>query len=97
MIFTKAVHQRAKFQTSECSGEISPTLYFDRLLLLKVNKISARKVREELRLMILRSGSRFEEKPILCFRNNKNFVDFNSSTKKSKNFALSFVPFVQSI
>ena len=32
------------FQASDCSGQISPNLYFDRLLLLKVYKISAKKV-----------------------------------------------------
>ena len=44
MIFTKWAHQSAKFQTSDCSGKISPNLYFDRLLLLKVYKISAKKL-----------------------------------------------------
>ena len=44
MIFTKRAHQTAKFQTFNDSGEISPNLYFDRLLLLKVYKISAKKV-----------------------------------------------------
>ena len=44
MIFTKEAYQSAKFQTFDCSGEISPNLYFDRLLLLKVYKISAKKV-----------------------------------------------------
>ena len=44
MIFTKGAHRSAKFQTFDCSGEISPNLYFDRLLLLKVYKVSAKKV-----------------------------------------------------
>ena len=44
MIFTKGSHQSAKFQTFDCSGETSPNLYFDRLLLLKVYTISAKKV-----------------------------------------------------
>ena len=44
MIWTKEVHQSVKFQTFHCSHEISPNLYFDRLLLLKVYKISAKKV-----------------------------------------------------
>ena len=44
MIWTKWAHQSAKFQTFDCSREISPNLYFDRLLLLKVYKISAKKV-----------------------------------------------------
>ena len=32
MIFTKGAHQSGKFQTFDCSGEISPNLHFDRLL-----------------------------------------------------------------
>ena len=36
MIFTKGTHQSARFQTFDFSGEISPNLYLDRLLLLKV-------------------------------------------------------------
>ena len=43
MIFTKGTHHSAKFETFDCSGEISPNLYFDRLLLLKVYKVSAKK------------------------------------------------------
>ena len=44
MIWTKGTHQSAKLQTFGCSSKISPNLYFDRLLLLKVYKISAKKV-----------------------------------------------------
>ena len=44
MIFTKGAYQSAKFQTFDCSGENSPSLYFDGLLILKVYKISAKKV-----------------------------------------------------
>ena len=43
MIFTEGTHDSAKFQTFDCSGEISPNLYFDRLLFLKVYKVSAKK------------------------------------------------------
>ena len=45
MIWTKRAHQSAKFQTFDCSRQISPNFCFDRLLLLKVYKISARKYR----------------------------------------------------
>ena len=38
--------------------------------------------------MILKSGAKFEEKPIFCFKNAKNLVNFGPSTKKSKTFAL---------
>ena len=44
MIWTKGAHQSAIFQTFDCLCRISPNLYFDRLLLLKVYKISAKKV-----------------------------------------------------
>ena len=43
MTFVKGARQSAKFQTS-CSGEVPPNFYFDRLLLLKIYKISAEKV-----------------------------------------------------
>ena len=43
MIFTKGAHHSEKLQTFKCSGEISPNLYFDRLLLLKVYKVLAKK------------------------------------------------------
>ena len=44
MIFRKGAYRSAKCQTFDCLGEISPNLYFDRLLLLKVYKISGKNV-----------------------------------------------------
>ena len=38
--------------------------------------------------MILKSDAKFEEKPICCFKNDKNLVNFDPSTQKSKTFAL---------
>ena len=32
--------------------------------------------------------AKFEEKVIFCFKNDKNLVNFDLSTKKSKEFAL---------
>ena len=87
MIFTKGAHHSAKFQTFDCSGEISPNLYFDRLLLLKVYKVSTKKSMEEICPMIPKSGAKSEEKLIFCFKNDKNLVSFDPSTKKSKTFA----------
>ena len=57
MIFTKGAHHSAKFQTFDCSGELPPNLYFDRLLSLKVYKVSAKKSVEDLRLMIPKNHS----------------------------------------
>ena len=44
MIWKKGTYKRAEFQTFDGSREISPNLYFDRLLLVKVYKISAKKL-----------------------------------------------------
>ena len=43
--------------------------------------------------MILKSVSKFEEKSIFRFKNDK--VNFDPGNKKSKKFALCLVPFVQ--
>ena len=83
MTAAKWAHQSAKFQTFNCSREISPILYFDRLLLLKVYKISAKKSIEDLCLMTLKIDAKFEEKLIYCFKNEKNLVSFNLSTWNS--------------
>ena len=88
MNFRKGADRSAKFQTFGCSGEISSNLYFDRLLLLKVYKVSAKKSMEEICLTIPKSGAKFEEKLIFCFKNDKNLMNFDPSTKKSKKFAL---------
>ena len=37
---------------------------------------------------IPKSGAKFEEKLISCFKNDKNLVNFDLSTKKSKKIAL---------
>ena len=83
MIFTKGAHHSAKFQIFDCSGEISPNLYFERLLLLKVYKVSAKKKYEG-----NMSHDTKEWCKIFCFKNDKNLVNFDPSTKKSKKFAL---------
>ena len=46
--------------------------------------------------MTLKSDAKFEEKLVICFKNNKNLVDFDLSTRNSQNFHW-LVPFVQSI
>ena len=52
---------------------------------------------EEICLMIPKSGAKFEEKLIFRFKNDKNLVNFDQSTKNSKKVVLWLVPFVQSI
>ena len=97
MIFTKEVHHSAKFQTFDCSGEISPNLYFDRLLLLKVYKVSAKKKYGGNMSLDTKEWCKIWIKTYFCFKNDKNLVNFDPSTKKSKKFALWLVPSVQSI
>ena len=48
-------------------------------------------------LMIPRSGEKFEKKTYFLFQIDKNLVNFDPSTKRSKKFALWLVSFVQSI
>ena len=88
MIWTKGTHQNAKFQTFDCSRKISPNLYFDRLLLLKVHKISTKKSIEEscLWVMTLNTDAKFEKKMICCSKNDKNLVKFDLITRNFQNF-----------
>ena len=86
MIWTKGTHRRAEFETFDCSRENSPNLYFHRLLLLKAYKISAKKSIEDPCLMTLNSDVKFKAKLICCFKNGKNLVNFNLSTRNSQNF-----------
>ena len=51
---------------------------------------------EELCLITLDIDAKFEEK-LICFKNDKNLVNFDLSTQKSQKLALSLVPIVQSI
>ena len=87
MIWIKGAHESAKFQTFDCSRKISPNLYFDKLLLLKVYEISAKKVQRSY-VSRFRSYDKFEEKPIFCLKNEKNLVNCDASTQKSKKLAL---------
>ena len=85
MIFTKGAQHSAKFQTFDCSGEISPNVYFDRLLLLKVYKVSAKKNMDD-ESHDTKEWGKFEEKLLFCFKNDNNLVNFDLNTKKSKTF-----------
>ena len=48
---------------------------------------------EEICLMILKSGAKFEEKLIFCFKNDKKLVNFDPNTKKSKKICTLTGPF----
>ena len=47
--------------------------------------------------MTLKIDAKVEKKLICCFKNDKNLVKFDPSTRKSPRLTLSFVPIVQSI
>ena len=47
--------------------------------------------------MALKIDAKFEEELICCFKNHKNLVKFDPSTRNSPKRALSFVTIVQSI
>ena len=44
--------------------------------------------------MTLKTDAKFEEKLICCFKNDKNMVKFDPSTRRSPKLALSFAPIV---
>ena len=88
MSFTKGAHQNAKFQTFHCSGEIPSNLCFDWLLLSKVYKNSAKKVQKSYVSWYWSGVQNLKKKLIFCFKNAKNLVNFDPSTKKSKKFLL---------
>ena len=41
--------------------------------------------------MTLKSDAKFEEKMICCFKNNKNLLNFDLSTRNSQNFHFNWV------
>ena len=43
--------------------------------------------------MILNSGAKYEEKPIFYLKNDKNLVNFDPSTNKSKKICTLIAPF----
>ena len=97
MICTKEAHQSAKFQTLDCSGEIVSNLYFDRLLLLKVYKVSTKKSMEKFCLMIPKSGAKFKEKLTCGLENDlRNLANFHQNTWKCQNWYFHGILFVQS-
>ena len=51
--------------------------------------LTAKKVhRSYIYFMILKNDATFEEKQICCFKDDKNLVNFDPSTQKSKKIAL---------
>ena len=47
--------------------------------------------------MTLKIDAKFEENLICCFKNDKNLIKIDPSTRKYLKLALSFAPIVQSI
>ena len=61
------------------------SIYKGRGLAKKKAVVFSRRIDTLMRTM---SGAKLEEKLIFCFKNDKNLVNFDPSTKKSKKFAL---------
>ena len=87
MIFTKGAHQSAKFQNFDWSGEISPDLHFKRFLLLKVYKISARKVQRSYVSWFWRVMQNF------LLQKWQEFGEFWSTFSKVSNISTLICPF----
>ena len=89
MIFTNVALKSAKFQSFNCSGEISPNLFFNRLLLLKVYKISAKKVQRSYVSWCWRVVQNLKDKPFFCFKKwngMRNLANFHQNTWKCQNW-----------
>ena len=95
MIFTKVTHVGAQFQIFDWSGQISPNLYFDRLLLLKVYKISAKKVQRSYASWYWRVMQNLKKNLFLVSKMIRIWWIFIRALKSLK-FAFSLAPFVQS-
>ena len=67
-------------------AEISQNLYLNRLLLLKVYKISAKKVSKICFSWHWTVMTCSKKKLIYCFKNDKNLLNFDLSTRNSQNF-----------
>ena len=88
MIRTKGANQSPQFQTFNCLREVSTNLYFDKFHLLKVYKISTKKLEMSHVPPRLKSDKKFEEKLICCSKIDKNLVNFDPITQKSQKFVL---------
>ena len=71
-----------------CTAGISPNVYFDKLLFLKVYRISAKKVQRSDISWHWTVKVKCEGKTICCFKNDRNLVNFNLSTQVSNIFTL---------
>ena len=72
-------------------------LHFDRLLLLKVYKFQLKKVWRKYVSWYQTVVQNLKKNLFLCFKNEKNLVNSDPSTKKSKEFAFWLVNFLQSM
>ena len=96
MIFTKGAHQSAKFQTFDCSGEVLQNLYFDRLLLLKVYKVSAKKVWRKYVSWYQKCCKIWRKTDLWLGKWYEEFGKFSSEHLKLSKLVFSWDPFVQS-
>ena len=79
------------FVNFDASSGKSENLHFDVLLLSVAYIFSytfSEKSSEELSVITLRCDSNFGEKLTFCLKNDRNFMNFNSSSGKPENFYL---------
>ena len=81
MIFTKGAHQSAKFQTSNCSGEISPICTLIDSICWKYKKFQLKKY-SGVMSHDTEEWCKIWRKTFFFFKNDKNLVNFDPSTKK---------------
>ena len=91
MIFTKGAHHSPKFQTAQVKYQQICTLigYF----CWKYIKFQLKKVWRKYVSWYQRVVQNLKKNLFFCFKNDKNLVNFYSSTKKSKKIAFWLVPF----
>ena len=92
MIWTEIAHQSAKFQIFDCSREISPNLLFDRLLLLKVYKIAAKKAQRSYVSWQWRVMQKLRKTDLL-FQKGQKFGEFWHKYSKVSNISTLIVSF----
>ena len=94
MIWLKGAHQKsAKFQTFDCSRKVSPN--FDRVLLLKVYKISAKEV-QRIYVSWHWHDPKFEER-LMLFQKWQEFGEFWPDHRKASKICFSIGSFLYKI
>ena len=93
IVWKKKAHQSVKFQNFDCLVEISQNLCFDRFFVLKVYKISAKKVQRTYVSWYWRVMQNLKKKPDLLFQKWQEFGGFWSEHSKVSKICSLISPF----